>query len=358
MAQPGWYNDPRDAALARWHDGTGWTEHTVVKADWAGRGRPPPPEATRPTRTHHATPPQPRTPGSGARGPHSARDGAWRRFRRLPVWAQVPLGAVAALVVLGIVSAPFADGDDVDEATTEVSTEQSIEQSPDEGGTADPWDIPDGEDATVVEIIDGDTLDVALGSQERIRLIGVDSPERGACYSTEAGAYLGRLVPPQSQVRLVYDVDRTDRFGRTLAYLYRLSDGMFVNLAMAREGYALQLTVPPNVAHAEAFGAAVEEARSSARGLWSGCSDQDQDPAPGPATTAATPPPATTAAPSAPPATAPADSTNCSPAYPGVCIPPPPPDLNCADVPHDNFQVIQPDPHRFDGNGDGVGCEG
>jgi hypothetical protein len=47
----------------------------------------------------------------------------------------------------------------------------------------------------------------------------------------------------------------------------------------------------------------------------------------------------------------------CDPAYPTVCIPPPPPDLNCADIPYRNFTVLPPDPHRFDGDGDGIGCE-
>lgn len=48
---------------------------------------------------------------------------------------------------------------------------------------------------------------------------------------------------------------------------------------------------------------------------------------------------------------------NCSPAYPTVCIPPPPPDLDCKDIPHKNFKVKAPDPHRFDGDKDGIGCE-
>ncbi|MDQ3823569.1 MAG: nuclease, partial [Actinomycetota bacterium] len=51
-------------------------------------------------------------------------------------------------------------------------------------------------------------------------------------------------------------------------------------------------------------------------------------------------------------------SGNCSPSYPTVCIPPPPPDLDCADIPFRNFPVLPPDPHRLDGNdNDGVGCE-
>lgn len=49
--------------------------------------------------------------------------------------------------------------------------------------------------------------------------------------------------------------------------------------------------------------------------------------------------------------------SNCDPSYPTVCIPSPPHDLDCVDIPHRNFTVLQPDPHRFDGNKDGVGCE-
>ena len=48
---------------------------------------------------------------------------------------------------------------------------------------------------------------------------------------------------------------------------------------------------------------------------------------------------------------------NCDPSYPTVCIPPYPPDLNCKDIPYSNFQVFQPDPHEFDADKDGIGCE-
>lgn len=47
----------------------------------------------------------------------------------------------------------------------------------------------------------------------------------------------------------------------------------------------------------------------------------------------------------------------CDPSYPSVCIPPPPPDLDCRDIPHRRFRVIGRDPHRFDGDHDGIGCE-
>ena len=50
--------------------------------------------------------------------------------------------------------------------------------------------------------------------------------------------------------------------------------------------------------------------------------------------------------------------TSCDPAYPTVCIPSPPPDLDCKDIPFRRFTVLPPDPHRFDGDHDGIGCEG
>ncbi len=54
-----------------------------------------------------------------------------------------------------------------------------------------------------------------------------------------------------------------------------------------------------------------------------------------------------------------ATSGKCDPSYPDFCIPPPPPDLDCKDVaPHQRFTVKQPDPHRFDGDKNGIGCEG
>ena len=62
-------------------------------------------------------------------------------------------------------------------------------------------------------------------------------------------------------------------------------------------------------------------------------------------------------APAGEPAPIPTSAGGCSPAYPTVCIPPPPPDLNCADIPFRRFKVLPPDPHSFDGNKNGIGCE-
>ncbi|MGE5595068.1 MAG: hypothetical protein ACM3S1_03415 [Hyphomicrobiales bacterium] len=76
-----------------------------------------------------------------------------------------------------------------------------------------------------------------------------------------------------------------------------------------------------------------------------------------PATVRVAPPAfAATPAPTADPAEA--AQPNCSPAYPDFCIPPAPPDLDCRDIPRTGFTVLPPDPHRFDGDHDGIGCEG
>ena len=98
--------------------------------------------------------------------------------------------------------------------------------------------------------------------------------------------------------------------------------------------------------YAERLEAAQREAQAAGAGLWGAC--QQAAPA-----TPAIP------APVAPPA--PSSGTErqgCDPAYPDVCIPPPPPDLDCSDVPYRRFRVLPPDPHRFDREGDGLGCEG
>jgi micrococcal nuclease len=130
----------------------------------------------------------------------------------------------------------------------------------------------DAGSATVKRVVDGDTL--VLGDDTRVRLIGIDTPETVdprrpvECFGHEASARMNELLPPGTSVELVFDVDRTDRYGRTLAYVYRAEDELFVNVAMARDGYAEQLTVPPNVAHADDISEAVEEARDAARGLW------------------------------------------------------------------------------------------
>jgi micrococcal nuclease len=72
-------------------------------------------------------------------------------------------------------------------------------------------------------------------------------------------------------VRLVPDVEPRDRFGRLLAYVYRVRDGVFVNAALVRAGFARTLTIPPNVRFAARFRTLAARARRAGRGLWSAC---------------------------------------------------------------------------------------
>jgi micrococcal nuclease len=144
----------------------------------------------------------------------------------------------------------------------------------------------DGANATVDRVVDGDTIRIvaAGGRSERVRLIGIDTPETKdprrpvQCFGKEASAFTTKLLPRSTRVRLVRDVEGRDRYGRLLAYVYRASDGLFVNLALADGGYARALTIPPNVAHVDEFLAAVRTAREQARVLWGRCADAARDP--------------------------------------------------------------------------------
>ncbi len=136
--------------------------------------------------------------------------------------------------------------------------------------------------ATVINVVDGDTILAELaGKNETIRFIGIDTPEthgRGGlreCFGQEATQRLETLLPEGAALTIVRDVEARDRYGRLLAYVYRASDGLFVNLAMARDGYAVPLTIPPNVAHADELVAAAGDARRAERGLWGACGGAD-----------------------------------------------------------------------------------
>ena len=161
-----------------------------------------------------------------------------------------------------------------------------------------------------------------------------------------------------------------DRFDRLLRYVwldFGAGEVYLVNEVMARSGFAAQSTFPPDVKYEEEIRAAARFAREHGYGLWSGCitsaegDTNELSPALGIA--------AAPDGPSAPVQTAPepapeqmmiADPLSafgCDPSYPDGCIAPSPPDLDCGDVPHRGFTVFAPDPHGFDGDFDGVGCE-
>jgi len=142
--------------------------------------------------------------------------------------------------------------------------------------------LPAGVDVTVERVVDGDTIVVSGG--ERVRLIGVDTPETKdprrpvGCFGQEAARFTESLLAEGSRVRLVGDEEARDRYDRLLAYAYRLPDGLFVNAELLRQGFGQPLTIPPNVAHAEQFVALAREAREAGRGLWARC-EGDASPA-------------------------------------------------------------------------------
>jgi micrococcal nuclease len=132
-----------------------------------------------------------------------------------------------------------------------------------------------GVPAVVTRVIDGDTVHaVVQGRDERVRFIGVDTPEIGSngghaeCFGAEAGAYTRDRLE-STTVRLRFDVARRDRYGRLLAYVYRGPE--LFNLTLVARGYARDDPVPPDVAMAAAFASAERAARQGNRGLWGRC---------------------------------------------------------------------------------------
>lgn len=124
--------------------------------------------------------------------------------------------------------------------------------------------MPAGEDAVVTLVIDGDTIEVTLNGQtQRVRYIGINTPERDEiCYSEARQANM--LFVSGKTVRLVRDVENTDRYGRLLRYVY--VDGLFVNRALIEQGYAEVVSYPPNTAHYQTFRQLEQEARAANRG--------------------------------------------------------------------------------------------
>ena len=135
----------------------------------------------------------------------------------------------------------------------------------------------------VTRAVDGDTLKLENG--ERVRLIGIDTPEMHESQklyrdSTRSGQdistiqKLGRRayeftknLVESKRVSLEFDVEKHDKYGRLLAYVY-LKDGTFVNARIVEEGYASLMTFPPNVKYADLFLKLYQEARNNRKGLW------------------------------------------------------------------------------------------
>ena len=139
-------------------------------------------------------------------------------------------------------------------------------------------------DIAVIYIYDGDTIKLANG--EKVRFVGIDTPEssenkklfRDAARSHQdvheiirmghAAASYTRSLLAGRRVRLEFDIEKRDKYGRLLAYVYRVEDGLFINEDIIRNGYAYPMTIPPNILHADEFKRLFREAQKSRRGLW------------------------------------------------------------------------------------------
>jgi len=136
--------------------------------------------------------------------------------------------------------------------------------------------------ATVVGVVDGDTIDVRVaGREERVRLIGLDTPETKRpdtpveCHGPEASAFTAALLPPGTVIRIERDVVGRDHFGRILGYVHLPENGqrpaVFVNREIVEQGYAVPLTIEPNDRHATELAAAATRAEAADLGLWGAC---------------------------------------------------------------------------------------
>jgi micrococcal nuclease len=134
--------------------------------------------------------------------------------------------------------------------------------------------------ATIDYVVDGDTVDVLIdGREERIRLIGIDTPETKRpdtdieCYGPEATAFTESLLPVGTPVRIERDTVNRDDYGRLLGYLYRADDGIFINYELVRQGFAQPLSIEPNTTYRDLFVDAASAAEQANAGLWSECGD-------------------------------------------------------------------------------------
>lgn len=213
--------------------------------------------------------------------------------------------------------------------------------------------------ARLSRVIDGDTIDVVMGGQTvRVRLIGMDTPEtNGApiCYGQEATARTQQLIDAASgKLWLEKDVSETDRYGRLLRYVWLTPSsgsavGKMLDEQLVVDGYAQVSTFPPDVKYVDRFVVAERAAKAARRGLWGAC---ERFGAPLLAPTAVA------VQPTVPDRSSGAGSGN-------LPYDPNGPDRDCSDfATHAEAQRFfiaaggpAKDPHRLDGDHDGIACE-
>lgn len=135
----------------------------------------------------------------------------------------------------------------------------------------------------VVRIVDGDTIET-VNHKEKIRLIGIDTPELHKpktpvqCFAQEAADHLSQLIPPGSAILVTYDKNPKDRYGRTLAYVDNPTGVATptgdVGLNQIENGFAVADYVSPNKGRRTIYAQAMTKAKDAKLGMWSACKTQ------------------------------------------------------------------------------------
>jgi micrococcal nuclease len=198
--------------------------------------------------------------------------------------------------------------------------------------------------ATVFSVGDGDTITIrnANGQNTTVRLACIDAPETSQLGGKESAQRLSSILPRGTTIKVI-PVDK-DQYGRTVGVIFTNQN---INLQLLQEGQAW--VYEQYISNCRTSAPQLRQAQNIAKanrvGLWS-----QANPCPpwdfrkGQCVIASPPP-------------TPNQGLNCDPSYPDVCIPPEPPDLDCGEIPHRRFRVIGLDPHGFDRDRDGIGCE-
>ncbi len=132
---------------------------------------------------------------------------------------------------------------------------------------------------TIAHVVDGDTIDLVSG--ERVRFLGVDAPESGACHFEEARAAMRKKLEGK-QVRIEKDISGADRYGRLLRYVYVLSsdptkDDVLINEWLLHEGHAYTLAIAPDNRYRDLLASAQRSAKDAGRGIWGKCEYESAD---------------------------------------------------------------------------------
>ncbi|MCP4652727.1 MAG: hypothetical protein GY858_05015 [Candidatus Omnitrophica bacterium] len=132
---------------------------------------------------------------------------------------------------------------------------------------------------TVTKVIDGDTI--ILSNGQKVRYIGIDTPETRIkqgnrfIYSPQPFALeateRNRQLVKGKGIELEFDIERVDKYNRTLAYCF--VDGVHINAKLVEEGYAVTYTIPPNVRYTDELMRLQKDARENKRGMWGAYSD-------------------------------------------------------------------------------------